>query len=64
MIVCLCLGITNHSVAEVVQAGTSTTKKVAHACGAGSQCGRCRHTIRAIIASERHASDAERSVRP
>ena len=35
----------------VVAAGASTSKQVADVCGAGSQCGRCRRTVRAIISS-------------
>jgi bacterioferritin-associated ferredoxin len=49
MFVCLCNGVTSQTVAEAVAAGASTTKQVAKACGAGSECGRCRHTVRAII---------------
>ncbi|HEY7050854.1 MAG TPA: (2Fe-2S)-binding protein [Mycobacterium sp.] len=49
MYVCLCNGVTSQTVAEVVADGASTTKKVAEACGAGSDCGRCRRTVAAII---------------
>ena len=49
MYVCLCKGVTSQTVSEVVAQGASTTKKVAKACGAGSECGRCRRTVRAII---------------
>ncbi len=49
MFVCLCHGVTSQTVADAVAAGASTTKQVAKACGAGSECGRCRHTVRAII---------------
>ncbi|HEX2403009.1 MAG TPA: (2Fe-2S)-binding protein [Mycobacterium sp.] len=51
MYVCLCLGVTSETVSRAVAAGASTTKQVAEVCGAGSQCGRCRRTVRAIIAS-------------
>jgi bacterioferritin-associated ferredoxin len=53
MYVCLCTGATTQQVAEAVAAGASTTKKVATACGAGGECGRCRRTVRAIIEAER-----------
>jgi bacterioferritin-associated ferredoxin len=53
MYVCLCVGVTNQVVAETVDAGAGTTKKVAKECGAGSECGRCRRTIRAIIDSRK-----------
>jgi len=49
MYVCLCRGITNEAVAGTVAAGATTCKQVAAACGAGSECGRCRRTIRSII---------------
>ena len=49
MYVCLCLGVTSDTVNRAVAAGASTTRQVADACGAGSQCGRCRRTVRAII---------------
>ncbi|BCO35834.1 (2Fe-2S)-binding protein [Mycobacterium heckeshornense] len=53
MYVCLCVGATSHAVSEAVARGASTSKEVAAACGAGADCGRCRHTVRAIIAAAR-----------
>jgi bacterioferritin-associated ferredoxin len=49
MYVCLCVGITSHAVANAVAAGATTCNEVAAQCGAGSDCGRCRKSIRAII---------------
>ncbi|OBI41512.1 (2Fe-2S)-binding protein [Mycobacterium kyorinense] len=49
MYVCLCVGATSQTVADVVACGASTSKEVAAACGAGADCGRCRHNLRAII---------------
>jgi bacterioferritin-associated ferredoxin len=57
MYVCLCIGVTNQSVADAVAAGASTSKQVADACGAGSECGRCRRTVRAIIDAKRAAAE-------
>jgi bacterioferritin-associated ferredoxin len=51
MYVCLCLGITTEAVRAAIDNGASTSRQVAAACGAGSQCGRCRRTVRAIIDS-------------
>ncbi|PEG33193.1 hypothetical protein CQY20_32130 [Mycolicibacterium agri] len=51
MFVCLCTGATSEMVADVVATGAVTSKQVAAACGAGADCGRCRHTLRAIIAA-------------
>ena len=49
MYICLCLGVTTNTVQQAIDAGARTTKKVAEACGAGSVCGRCGHTIRTMI---------------
>ncbi|MEZ0355137.1 bacterioferritin-associated ferredoxin [Mycobacterium sp. SA01] len=57
MFVCLCNGVTSQVVAEAVEAGATTTRQVAKACGAGAECGRCRRTVRAIIDA---ADSAER----
>jgi bacterioferritin-associated ferredoxin len=53
MYVCLCVGVTNQTVADAVAAGATTSKQVAAACGAGAECGRCRRTVRAIIEARR-----------
>ncbi|MGO9035969.1 (2Fe-2S)-binding protein [Mycobacterium sp.] len=51
MYVCLCVGATSQTVSDAVAGGASTSKEVAAACGAGTDCGRCRRTLRAIIAA-------------
>lgn len=53
MFVCLCTGVTTQVVADLVDSGASTSKQIADACGAGADCGRCRRTVRAIIAAAR-----------
>lgn len=63
MFVCLCTGATSQAVEEAVARGASTCKEVAKACGAGSDCGRCRRTVRAIIASAEPAPDTEPDAR-
>ena len=52
MYVCLCVGATNQTVSDVVAQGASTSKEIAAACGAGGDCGRCRRTLRAILAAK------------
>ncbi|MGV9799327.1 (2Fe-2S)-binding protein [Mycobacterium sp. NPDC003449] len=61
MFVCLCTGATSHVVNEIIAAGASTSKEVADACGAGGDCGRCRRTIRAIIAAQQTQPAADGS---
>ncbi|MDT5108582.1 MAG: bacterioferritin-associated ferredoxin, partial [Mycobacterium sp.] len=51
MFVCLCTGVTSQVVSDLVAAGASTSKQIADACGAGADCGRCRLTVRAILAA-------------
>jgi bacterioferritin-associated ferredoxin len=51
MFVCLCTGVTSQVVTDLVASGASTSRQIADACGAGSDCGRCRRTVRAIIAA-------------
>ncbi|MEB3981385.1 (2Fe-2S)-binding protein [Mycobacterium sp. 663a-19] len=58
MYVCLCVGATNHMVSDAVARGACTSKEVAAACGAGADCGRCRQTLRAIIAAARQLEPA------
>jgi bacterioferritin-associated ferredoxin len=58
MYVCLCAGVTNQAVAQAVAAGAATSKQVADACGAGSECGRCRRTVRAIIEARQSSAEA------
>jgi bacterioferritin-associated ferredoxin len=64
MFVCLCAGVTNQTVAAAVDAGAKTSKAVADACGAGSECGRCRRTVRAIIDARRGAAASVRGRDP
>ena len=49
MYICLCLGVTTHTVQQAIDDGARTTRKVAAVCGAGSVCGRCAHSIRTMI---------------
>ncbi|HTI76071.1 MAG TPA: (2Fe-2S)-binding protein [Mycobacterium sp.] len=62
MYVCLCLGVTSDTINRAVTAGATTSKQVAEACGAGSECGRCRRTVRAII--DATGSDKRQPPRP
>ncbi|HEY5855880.1 MAG TPA: (2Fe-2S)-binding protein [Aldersonia sp.] len=61
MYVCLCHGVTGAEVCDAVARGAQTSKHVAMACGAGSDCGRCKRTIRAIIAEQTGPDAAART---
>jgi bacterioferritin-associated ferredoxin len=55
MYVCLCTGTATQAVKDAILSGARTCNEVAAACGAGSDCGRCRRTVRALIAA--HTAD-------
>jgi len=50
MFVCLCTGVTSEVIEDLVANGAVSTNEIAQACGAGMECGRCRRTVRGIIA--------------
>ena len=64
MFVCLCTGVTSHVVKEVVANGAKTSKQITEACGAGTDCGRCRRTLRAIIEAHFKSTAARRNAEP
>ncbi len=57
MFVCLCAGMTSQVIDDVVAEGARTSREIAEACGAGADCGRCRRTLRAIIAAHHEPAD-------
>ena len=59
MYVCLCVGATTQTVSDAVAQGASTSKEIAALCGAGGDCGRCRRTLRAMLAASAELEPAE-----
>ncbi|WP_083211374.1 (2Fe-2S)-binding protein [Mycolicibacterium porcinum] len=51
MFVCLCHGITCRTVNAAMANGASTSKRIVAVCGAGSECGRCKSTLRRMLAA-------------
>ena len=47
----MCNGITSQVVADAIAGGASTTNQIAAVCGAGAECGRCRRTLRNLLAT-------------
>ncbi|MGD9997443.1 MAG: bacterioferritin-associated ferredoxin, partial [Ilumatobacteraceae bacterium] len=43
--VCLCRGVSERKVERAISHGALTVDEVGAACGAGTSCGTCRHTI-------------------
>jgi bacterioferritin-associated ferredoxin len=58
MILCLCQGVSEREVAEVVERGATTIAEVRLQCGAGTDCGSCLADIKACLDSARACSRA------
>jgi bacterioferritin-associated ferredoxin len=50
MLVCVCRGISDREVRDVLARGATTLREVGRACGAGADCGSCRDLIRTMLA--------------
>lgn len=49
MYVCLCKGVSDRLLVQIVRNGAHTVEEVADRCSAGTACGSCRDTIQEII---------------
>ncbi len=49
MIVCLCRGVTEHTIRALIDAGIDTIEDLGRVCGAGTDCGGCRRSLHAMI---------------
>lgn len=49
MYVCICHGVTNTKIKELVQGGAASLDEVTKQCAAGSDCGSCRFKVNRII---------------
>jgi bacterioferritin-associated ferredoxin len=58
MILCLCRGVSEREVAEVVERGASSVAEVRRQCGAGTDCGSCVADIKAHLEAARGCSRA------
>jgi bacterioferritin-associated ferredoxin len=56
VIVCLCHGVSDGELRAVIRRGASSTAELAHACGAGSDCGSCQPQLCSLLA-EAHPAD-------
>ena len=60
MILCLCHGVSDHTVSAAIASGADTLDRIQGACGAGGDCGACRELLEALVerSRERHYSGA------
>jgi bacterioferritin-associated ferredoxin len=49
MYVCLCMGITDRDVQEVIGRGARTAREILRQCGPGRPCGGCSPTLRHLL---------------
>ena len=54
VIVCLCTGINEQQLRDVIAAGSKSVKDVAKKCGAGADCGSCVSHIRRLLHEGSH----------
>lgn len=59
MYVCLCMGVTDRVIKELAREG-ACPDEIAACTGAGSRCGTCVSTLRAIVHETQTASDGHR----
>ncbi len=61
MIVCLCRGVSQKKVLEVIDSGARSVSEIARSCGAGSDCGSCVPMLQQMLdakSSDKHPSAA------
>ncbi|MFL5458673.1 MAG: bacterioferritin-associated ferredoxin [Myxococcales bacterium] len=51
MLVCVCRGVSDRELRDVLARGASTLRDVGRACGAGTDCGSCRDLLRNMLGS-------------
>jgi bacterioferritin-associated ferredoxin len=55
MIVCLCRGVSERHIEDMVAAGATTVGEVSRACGAATDCGACHHLVARLVEDARNA---------
>ena len=49
MILCLCRGVSDHTVEHVISAGADPVDAIERACGAGGDCGACGQLLECLV---------------
>lgn len=58
MYVCLCQGVTDRDIDQAIDEGASTVEEIAYCTRAGTRCGSCIPTIRAMLDEAQEARGA------
>ncbi|TVQ94093.1 MAG: (2Fe-2S)-binding protein [Deltaproteobacteria bacterium] len=56
MIVCLCEGVSDRVVQQIVDQGHQTVRAVASACGAGTRCGSCVCDLKRLLQGQQNSA--------
>ena len=49
MIVCICKGLSEQAIRDMVEEGHGSVQQLSSACGAGSECGSCRFRLNKLV---------------
>lgn len=49
MVVCLCHGVSQAAIEEILDAGADSVPEIQQRCSAGSDCGSCVHRLRELL---------------
>jgi bacterioferritin-associated ferredoxin len=53
VLVCICKGVSERKLQDVIAAGAESVESVGRACGAGTDCGTCQGSIEELITEHR-----------
>lgn len=53
MVICLCKGVNDKTIQELVNQGATSVKDVMKSCKAGSDCGSCICSVKELVAKAR-----------
>ena len=61
MIVCLCTGVSDRVVTEVIAAGAKSVDAIRKACAAGQGCGACEGSLQELLKRHRESAGGARA---
>ena len=60
MYVCLCMGVTDRDIRQLVKQGACSAEEIAGCTGAGTRCGSCVSTVAALVDEEGGGASSHR----
>ncbi len=59
MVICLCKGVSDRKIRELIANGASTLREIVQSCKAGSDCGSCVCQVRELLSEACKGGEAE-----